>query len=90
MISFLISCKEHSKTKVEDNASRSLDLLDVDRSFSSLSKETGMKAAFIEYIDSNGVLLRPDNMPLTGAAAIDFLIEQNDADYNLTWIHNVQ
>lgn len=60
-------------------------LLETDRAFSDLSEKKGMKAAFIEYIDSNGVLLRADEFPIVGADAIDYLIRQDDKDYSLTW-----
>ena len=60
-------------------------MLDADRAFSRLSEEKGMKQAFLEYIDSNGVLLRPDHLPLLGADAIDFLIFQNDSSFTLKW-----
>jgi ketosteroid isomerase-like protein len=82
---FLVSCSEHREASPEAKASQSLELMEYERSFSSMSKDKGMKTAFIEYIDSNGVLLRPHHMPLKGAAAIDFLIQQNDGDYTLTW-----
>jgi ketosteroid isomerase-like protein len=60
-------------------------MMDADRAFSKLSEEKGMKNAFLEYIDSNGVLLRPNNIPLLGADAIDFLLQQNDTTYTLKW-----
>lgn len=60
-------------------------LLDVDKAFSDMSEAKGMKNAFIEFIDSNGVLLRPNHFPIVGADAIDYLIQQNDSDYILTW-----
>jgi len=85
LCSVMFSCKETSDKQKEDKASHSLALMEVDRSFSGMSKEKGMKAAFIEYIDSNGVLLRPGQLPLTGGAAIDYLVLQNDSDYSLTW-----
>jgi len=44
-----------------------------------------MKNAFIEYIDSNGVLLRPGHLPIIGANAIDYLIQQDDTGYTLSW-----
>ena len=47
-----------------------------------------MKNAFIEYIDSNGVLLKPGRMPIIGASAIDYLIQLNDTGYTLTWEPN--
>ena len=62
-----------------------LNMLEADRSFSDLSEEKGMKTAFIEYIDSNGVLLRPNVIPVVGADAIDYLIQLNDSNYVLTW-----
>ena len=60
-------------------------MLEADRAFSRLSEEKGMKQAFLEYIDSNGVLLRPNHLPLLGADAIDFLIQQNDSAFTLKW-----
>ena len=81
----LASCSEQKEISPEDKASHSLELMENERSFSALSKEKGMKTAFIEYIDSNGVLLRPNHLPLKGAAAIDFLIQQNDTEYSLSW-----
>jgi ketosteroid isomerase-like protein len=50
-----------------------------------MSVEKGMKNAFLEYIDSNGVLLRPNQLPVLGADAIDFLIQENDSSYTLQW-----
>lgn len=63
-------------------------LMEADRAFSKLSEQKGMKNAFIEYIDSNGVLLRPGEMPIAGANAIDYLVQQNDTGYTLTWEPN--
>jgi ketosteroid isomerase-like protein len=60
-------------------------LIEVDKAFSAMCREKGMKAAFLEYIDSNGVLLRPSEMPFTGASAIDFLVRQDDSKFELQW-----
>jgi ketosteroid isomerase-like protein len=79
----LFSCKLDKKKK--DMGTDRLNMLEADRSFSRLSEEKGMKAAFIEYIDSNGVLLRPNEVPVIGADAIDYLIQLNDSNYVLTW-----
>ena len=76
--------KKESKPPVANKK----ELMEVDRAFSRLSEEKGMKNAFIEYIDSNGVLLRPNEMPILGANAIDFLIQLNDSDFTLTWEPN--
>jgi ketosteroid isomerase-like protein len=80
---FLFSCKLDKKKK--DMGTDRLNMLEADRSFSRLSEEKGMKTAFIEYIDSNGVLLRPNEVPVIGADAIDYLIQLNDSNYVLTW-----
>ena len=64
------------------------ELMEVDRAFSNLSEAKGMKNAFIEFADSNAVLLRPNEMPIVGANAIDFLIQLNDSDFTLTWQPN--
>jgi ketosteroid isomerase-like protein len=60
-------------------------LLKADRDFSRLSAEKGYKTACLEYIDSNGVLLRPDMAPIIGAEAIDYLSQQADQGFTMTW-----
>jgi ketosteroid isomerase-like protein len=61
------------------------EIIKTDKEFSALSSKVGMKKAFIEFIDDDGVLLRPDHPPIVGASAIEFLSEQNDSSYTLTW-----
>jgi len=80
-----ISCKDSDKKNIPAGPIDKLELMDVDRAFSKMSEEKGMKNAFLEYIDSNGVLLRPNNLPIAGADAIDYLIRQNDSGYTLKW-----
>ena len=60
-------------------------ILNADMEFSAMSRQSGMKKAFLEYIDNEGVLLRPDERPMKGAEAIDFLSLLNDTSYTLTW-----
>jgi len=61
-------------------------VLKTDKEFSELSKQKGMKKAFIEYIDDDGVLLRPGYLPIIGANAIQYLTETNDSLFTLTWV----
>lgn len=61
------------------------DILNADMAFSDMSRQVGMKKAFIEYISDEGVLLRPGHLPLKGADAIDFLSQLSDSNYTLTW-----
>ncbi|HMK02574.1 MAG TPA: hypothetical protein VK489_00200 [Ferruginibacter sp.] len=79
------SCDLFSKKKTVAGPTDRIDMMNTDRAFSKMSEEKGMKNAFLEYIDSNGVLLKPDRMPIVGADAIDFLIQQNDSSYILKW-----
>lgn len=83
MLLILISAcnQKHTSVPVADK----MVLMEVDRAFSERCAQKGMKEAFIEYIDSNGVLLRPGHQPIIGADAVDFLIQQDDSEYSLTW-----
>ena len=60
-------------------------MLEADRAFAGMSEQKGIKQAYLEYIDSNGVLLRPGQVPLLGADAVDYLIQLNDSNYSLKW-----
>ena len=79
---FLISCKP----KINPPKIISPDeIIKADEAFSELSRKAGMKKAFIEYINNEGILLRPNHPPIVGADAIDFLSQINDSSYTLTW-----
>lgn len=73
------------KEKYPDPVEEKISLLKSDKAFSDMSIEKGMKAAFLEFIDSNAVLLRSNFMPIIGAGAIDYLIQQNDTSYTINW-----
>jgi ketosteroid isomerase-like protein len=81
----LSSCNFFQKKKIAAGPDEKQKMMDADRAFSNLSKEKGMKTAFLEYIDSNGVLLRPNQLPIIGADAIDYLIQINDSSYTMQW-----
>ncbi len=76
------AAEEPGKGEMEEERAR---LLETDRTFSNLSAAKGYKAAFLDYIDSNGVLLRPDMAPIIGADAIDYLSQQSDDSFTMTW-----
>lgn len=81
-----VSCKDKTNRGEALNPfEERIKLLDADKAFSKMSEESGMRNAFIEYIDSNGVLLRPGLMPIQGANAIDYLIQQNDTGFTFKW-----
>ena len=63
-------------------------LMETDRAFSRLSAQKGMKYAMMQYIDSKGILLRPNALPIAGGDAIDFISQGNDSTYTMTWEPN--
>lgn len=81
---FVNSCSVKKEPPI-DPTTEKMNLMEADRNFSDYSAEKGMKAAFMEYIDSNGVLLRAGYLPIVGAHAIDYLLELNDTAYTLKW-----
>ena len=62
------------------------EIMDADISFSDLSEEKGMNHAFETYCAREGVLLRPESMPIVGKESIVELLNMNeDAAFQLTW-----
>ncbi len=85
LVLMFFSCKQPKKDNPSSAVNEKIALMKTDQAFSDMSLNKGMKAAFIEYIDSNGVLLRSGHLPIIGASAIDFLIQQNDTSYSMSW-----
>ena len=81
---FLLSAcfkKDEKKSKAEIKA----EMIAAEISFSTFSQERGARKAFLEYIDSNGVLLRPNYFPLVSGNAVNFISKENDTSYTMTW-----
>jgi ketosteroid isomerase-like protein len=86
IIAYCSSCLPQKGEPVSANYEKEkLVLMDADRAFSKMSIERGMKTAFLEYIDSNGVLLRPGYLPIVGADAVDFLSQLPENAYTMQW-----
>lgn len=81
----IFSCRNHDAKEIKALVDVKADVMNTDRAFSKLSEEKGIKEAFLEYIDSNGVLLRGDHMPLVGADAVDYISQHNDTSFTMTW-----
>ncbi len=81
----ITSCDFSKKNNTDDKLARNESLLKADRNFAALSAEKGLKEAYLENIDSNGVLLRPKQLPIAGADAVDFIIGLKDTGYTLNW-----
>ena len=60
-------------------------VINTDFEFSDVSQNKGMKAAFLQYMDSSCVLLRPDHLPIVGNAASKFINSNSDTSFTLTW-----
>ena len=79
----LLACSgKKSKINIED---KKAEMIAAEISFSKFSELKGTRKALMEYIDSEGVLLRPNIMPLVGADAIDFISQANDTAYTMIW-----
>ncbi len=78
------SCK--FEFRKDDKLIRALnEMQQTDVDFSNYSKEKGMRKAFLEYIENDGVLLRPNELPIIGADAVEYLSSMNDSSIELTW-----
>jgi ketosteroid isomerase-like protein len=62
------------------------DLIKLDKEFSELSREKGMKYAFLEYAADSAVLFQRNVMPVVGRKAISTSFESfSDSGFTLTW-----
>ncbi len=84
----LSACFLPKKNDMHNNEKDMAALLQADKDFAMLSASAGMKAAYLEYIDSNGVLLKPDIIPIAGADAVDYIIALKDDSYKMRWKPN--
>ena len=81
---FISSCND--KKKIDDPTIQlKVEMLETDRAFSAMSKSKGLRNAFINFIDNDAVLLRPNSLPLEGGQAMDLIISSNDSVSILTW-----
>lgn len=61
-------------------------LMNADIEFSKLSEQQGMNEAFFTYLAKDGVLLRPNNLPIEGIEVIkEHLSKSPDDNFTLTW-----
>lgn len=79
------SCQELAFRKKDERVDALNTMQQTDADFSETSRKKGFKAAFLEYIDEDGALLRPNRMPIVGADAVEYLSAINDSTVQLTW-----
>ncbi|MEO5649477.1 MAG: DUF4440 domain-containing protein [Ginsengibacter sp.] len=85
MAAFLLASCDQLIKPAQEKTNGAAEIISADIAFSDMSRQVGMKKAFLEYIGSDGVLLRPNHLPIVGADAIDYLSQINDTSFTLTW-----
>lgn len=75
----LIACNKQM------NVDTNKELIMVDSAFSALCKEKGMNHAFLYYVAEDGVMLRPNSMPVIGKNKIVDLFQNNDSNIEFSW-----
>lgn len=78
----IISCNTR---QVQAKQSSKAEMMQADNAFSDMCRQVGMKKAFLQYIDNEGALLRPDHLPIVGAEAINYISLLSDTAYTLSW-----
>lgn len=77
-----LSCNEKKQTSPPPSPK---EMINADLAFSDMCRQLGMKKAFLQYIDDEGTLLRPDHLPIVGAEAINYISFLSDTSYTLSW-----
>ena len=88
VLSFVISvmsCKSEQSNSDQSELAMEENIGSVDSLFSEMSAKDGMKAAFLHFMDDDGVIIKPNSNPLMGADAVAFLAELDDSDFEMTW-----
>ena len=81
LILLLLSC-----TEINTIESAKQELIETDKNFSKLSVEKGKNYAFLQYIDSEGVILKANSMPVEGKNRVSKMYENEpDSGYTLEW-----
>lgn len=78
------SCRSQNNEKADPGVAIQ-ELQRADQEFSDFSRQHGMRKAFLEFIDDEGVMMRDNSMPLRGAPAIQYISSMNDSSVQLTW-----
>ncbi len=85
LLAFFASCAQPEVKPAVDKGQLTLDLMRLDKQFSDSCKKNGKSDAFMKYLDSAGILLRPDYYPIEGYSTTDYLIEQQLEDIDFSF-----
>ncbi len=81
----LFSCDIIDQNTTMSRTSDPSELFTVEKNFSQMSLERGMKKAFLHYMAKDGVILRANENPITEADAIEYLSQVDDTGFMITW-----
>lgn len=81
---YCLNLQENLYTQVDTQKGKDA-LRQADIEFSNLSKEKGVKEAFLAFVASDGVLLRPFSMPIAGFDEVKKFLEEGDSNFQLIW-----
>ncbi len=85
IMTVVLFCACFKKKENNNHDELKAEMVAAEISFSKLSQEKGNRNALLQFLDSNGVLLRPNTYPLVGGNAINFISQANDSSYIMHW-----
>ncbi len=84
-LGLMMTASCNTKKPVVAEVDHKAGMMEADREFSKMSEEKGIKTALLHFIDTKGILLRPNVMPLVGGNAVDYISQGSDTTYTMTW-----
>lgn len=85
LLGMMLVASCNTKKPVVPEVDHKAGMIAADREFSKMSEEKGIKSALLHFIDTKGVLLRPNVLPLVGGNAVDYISQGSDSAYTMTW-----
>ena len=85
LLFFIVAFFSCDVKKESSQPTSTQEIISADLAFSDMCRQVGMKKAFLQYIDNEGALLRPDHFPIVGSDAINYLSQLSDTAYKLSW-----
>ncbi|MBI3720043.1 MAG: hypothetical protein HY252_15780 [Sphingobacteriales bacterium] len=70
---------------VKKNWKAAEELMNIDKEFAAYSRDSGLKKAYLEFLDEEAVMLRPNHYPLVGTYTLDFVSQLDDKDTEVSW-----
>lgn len=83
----LMACKQKQGEQLIAGTSLQAkqELLKEDLTFSEMCKNQGYRKAFLDYLDTNSVMIKPNAVPLASADIVNYLTGIDDKAFRLKW-----